>query len=80
MYLFYFPMFCFWNAENTVFDASQYAFFGDNVSEEVELGGLEDKEDYYPPVDYDDEEFLFNEEVTSCLLISVFNLFFACLV
>ncbi|KAH7844402.1 hypothetical protein Vadar_027557 [Vaccinium darrowii] len=49
-------------ASSAVFDASQYAFFGDNVSEEVELGGLEDKEDYYPPVDYDDEEFLFNEE------------------
>lgn len=51
------------------------------MGEEVELGGLEDKEDYFPPVEHDDEEFLFNqEEVTSCLLISVFNLFYACVV
>lgn len=27
------------------FDASQYAFFGNNVVEEVELGGLEDDND-----------------------------------
>ncbi|KAF0932480.1 hypothetical protein E2562_010378 [Oryza meyeriana var. granulata] len=27
---------------DTKFDASQYAFFGNNVGEEVELGGLED--------------------------------------
>jgi hypothetical protein len=29
-------------AGDTRFDASQYAFFGNNVLEEVELGGLED--------------------------------------
>uniref|UniRef100_A0A1D1YKY2 Protein PAT1 1 n=1 Tax=Anthurium amnicola TaxID=1678845 RepID=A0A1D1YKY2_9ARAE len=32
-------------ADNTQFDASQYAFFGKNVLEEVELGGLEDDRD-----------------------------------
>jgi hypothetical protein len=29
-------------AGDTKFDASQYAFFGNNVLEEVELGGLDD--------------------------------------
>lgn len=33
------------NAGSTVFDASQYAFFGNDVVEEVELGGLEAEED-----------------------------------
>jgi DNA topoisomerase 2-associated protein PAT1 len=32
-------------AGDTRFDASQYAFFGNNVLEEVELGGLEDDND-----------------------------------
>ncbi|XP_058208811.1 protein PAT1 homolog isoform X1 [Rhododendron vialii] len=49
-------------ASSAVFDASQYAFFGNNVGEEVELGGLEHEEDYFPPVEHDDEEFLFNQE------------------
>ncbi|XP_021907164.1 uncharacterized protein LOC110821589 isoform X1 [Carica papaya] len=30
---------------NTLFDASQYEFFGQNVVGEVELGGLEDDEE-----------------------------------
>ncbi|CAL4952485.1 unnamed protein product [Urochloa decumbens] len=33
------------SADDTRFDASQYAFFGNNVPEEVELGGLEDDND-----------------------------------
>lgn len=33
------------HADNSRFDASQYAFFGNNVMEEVELGGLEDDND-----------------------------------
>ncbi|CAL4966128.1 unnamed protein product [Urochloa decumbens] len=33
------------SADDTRFDASQYAFFGNNVLEEVELGGLEDGND-----------------------------------
>ena len=31
-------------AGDTKFDASQYAFFGNNVLEEVELGGLDEEE------------------------------------
>ncbi|CDY70094.1 BnaAnng32600D, partial [Brassica napus] len=33
---------------DSVFDASQYAFFGNHVVEEVELGGLDDEEDEFP--------------------------------
>jgi len=33
------------STDDTRFDASQYAFFGNNVLEEVELGGLEDDND-----------------------------------
>lgn len=43
-------------AGGTVFDASQYAFFGNDVVEEVELGGLEDEEDA-APVGFEEEEF-----------------------
>lgn len=43
------------------FDASQYAFFGGDVVEEVELGGLEDEEDL-PPVVFDDEEYQLDRE------------------
>lgn len=50
--------FCF--AGGTVFDASQYAFFGKNVVEEVELGGLEDGDDRLPGVDLNEEEFFYN--------------------
>lgn len=32
------------NAGDEFFDASQYAFFGGNVSEEVELGGLDEED------------------------------------
>ena len=32
-------------ADNALFDASQYEFFGQNVVDEVELGGLEAEED-----------------------------------
>ncbi|KAG4189603.1 hypothetical protein ERO13_A08G232900v2 [Gossypium hirsutum] len=44
-----------------VFDASQYAFFGNDVLEEVELGGLDEEEDL-PAVGLDEEEFLFDGE------------------
>ncbi|CAL0310239.1 unnamed protein product [Lupinus luteus] len=46
--------------EGAVFDASQYAFFGKNAAEEVELGGLE--EDSYLPALESNEEFLLNRE------------------
>ncbi|KAL5207116.1 hypothetical protein ABZP36_031551 [Zizania latifolia] len=35
----------FYSSGDTKFDASQYAFFGNNVMEEVELGGLEEEDD-----------------------------------
>ncbi|GAB4850712.1 hypothetical protein Ancab_030012 [Ancistrocladus abbreviatus] len=48
---------------DALFDASQYAFFGQNVMEEVELGGLEDDEDRPPinPLD-GDEYHLFDKD------------------
>lgn len=58
-------------AGNAVFDASQYAFFGNDVVEEVELGGLEDEEDGLPPPGFDDVEYqLEQEEVASEALVS----------
>lgn len=57
-------------AEGTVFDASQYAFFGKDAVQEVELGGLED--DYcLPTVESNEEEFFFNIEEVNYL---IFNL------
>lgn len=44
-----------------VFDASQYAFFGNEVLEEVELGGLEDEEDI-PAAKFEDDECLLEQE------------------
>ncbi|KAI9116441.1 hypothetical protein K1719_012608 [Acacia pycnantha] len=43
-----------------VFDASQYAFFGKNAVDEVELGGLEDEDKSLLGVDLNEEEFFFN--------------------
>lgn len=58
-------------AGGAVFDASQYAFFGKDVGEEIELGGLEDEEDDLPAAGLDEEEFLFDrEEVEFCLFSS----------
>lgn len=57
---FFFLEFC--DAGDTVFDASQYAFFGKDVVEEVELGGLEDEEDNLSAPTFDEEEFLFDKE------------------
>ncbi|KAI3982374.1 hypothetical protein MKX01_041212 [Papaver californicum] len=42
---------------NTLFDASQYAFFGKDVLEEVELGGLDDEDGEAPLVGFDDAEY-----------------------
>ncbi|KAI6690212.1 hypothetical protein NL676_027040 [Syzygium grande] len=50
------------SAGGTRFDASQYAFFGNDVLEEVELGGLEDEEEDLPPTGLDEEEFLYDKE------------------
>lgn len=46
----------------TVFDASQYAFFGNEVLEEVELGGLEDEEEDIPVAKFEDEEYQLEQE------------------
>ncbi|PSS36207.1 Nuclear factor erythroid 2-related factor 1 like [Actinidia chinensis var. chinensis] len=49
--------------ENALFDASQYAYFGQKAMDEVELGGLEDEEDGSPAVGYGDDEYhLFDKE------------------
>ncbi|KAM6570425.1 hypothetical protein CsatB_018410 [Cannabis sativa] len=45
-----------------VFDASQYAFFGNDVLEEVELGGLDDEEVEMPATGFEEEEFLYGKE------------------
>ncbi|KAF5781397.1 hypothetical protein HanXRQr2_Chr11g0483111 [Helianthus annuus] len=45
-----------------VFDASQYAFFGNEVLEEIELGGLEDDGDLSEAKFEDDEHLLEQEE------------------
>lgn len=50
------------STDDALFDASQYAFFGKDVMEEVELGGLEDEEDDTLPAGIDEEEFLFDKE------------------
>lgn len=53
-------------ADNALFDASQYEFFGQHAMEEVELGGLEnDEDDIQLFGSVDDEYQLFErEEVT----------------
>ncbi|XWS27509.1 hypothetical protein CRYUN_Cryun26dG0120900 [Craigia yunnanensis] len=50
------------STEGAVFDASQYAFFGKDVLEEVELGGLDEEEEDLPAVGLDEEELLFDRE------------------
>lgn len=44
--------FGFWlcDAGSGMFDASQYAFFGKDIKDEVELGGLEDEEVDLPAI------------------------------
>ncbi|PPD73849.1 hypothetical protein GOBAR_DD29227 [Gossypium barbadense] len=54
--------------EGAVFDASQYAFFGNNVLEEVELGGLDDEDEDLPAAGLDEEEFLFDQEEVNILV------------
>ena len=56
-----------------MFDASQYAFFGNDAVEEVELGGLEDEEEdeieYVPAGGVgDDVEQLDRDEVSFLIL------------
>ncbi|GAB2222817.1 hypothetical protein Drorol1_Dr00016945 [Drosera rotundifolia] len=49
------------SSEGAVFDASQYAFFGNDTVEEVELGGLEDEEEDIPAAAFDEEDYQFQE-------------------
>lgn len=44
-------------AGSALFDASQYEFFGQNVVEDLELGGLEDDEAATPVFGTNDEEY-----------------------
>ncbi|XP_063935670.1 protein PAT1 homolog [Daucus carota subsp. sativus] len=60
---------------NSLFDASQYAFFGNDAVEEVELGGLEDEEEdeiEYVPAGgvVDDVEQLDRDELNKAVSIS----------
>lgn len=61
-----------------MFDASQYAFFGNEVVEEVELGGLEDDDvenECLPALEFDNEaNQLDKEEVwfIKCVLLYCF--------
>ncbi|KAK9937551.1 hypothetical protein M0R45_014331 [Rubus argutus] len=55
-----------------VFDASQYAFFGQDSVEEVELGGLEDEEE--AAVGLEEEEFLYNKEEADVSLSDIDDL------
>lgn len=69
------------HAANSLFDASRYEFFGQNVVGEVELGGLEEDEDV-PLFGSTDEEYrLFvREEVGfSSLLCFLHSIFVSCL-
>ncbi|WVZ02146.1 hypothetical protein V8G54_022952 [Vigna mungo] len=47
-----------------VFDASQYVFFGKNAAEEVELGGLEDEDEYKAmlAVEFSEDDLFINKE------------------
>ncbi|KAI7757293.1 hypothetical protein M8C21_022847 [Ambrosia artemisiifolia] len=56
-----------------VFDASQYAFFGNEVLEEIELGGLEEEEDEgddLPAAKLEDDDYLLEREELSGLEVS----------
>ncbi|CAN8233739.1 unnamed protein product [Cochlearia groenlandica] len=48
---------------NSVFDASQYAFFGNDVVEEVELGGLEEEDEIFSFTGLGDDLSFVKEEV-----------------
>ena len=74
---------CFSFLAGAVFDASQYAFFGKDVVEEVELGGLEDEEERLPVAGFDEEEFLLDREEVPLFLcdylfiyLFIFHFFF----
>lgn len=47
---------------DALFDASQYAFFGNQVLEEVELGGLDEEEEDVPLTKFEEEEYSLEQE------------------
>lgn len=53
-----------------MFDASQYAFFGNDVVEEVELGGLEEEDEILSFAGIG-EDFSFDKEEVNLTLISL---------
>lgn len=63
------------NAGDEFFDASQYAFFGGNVSDEVELGGL-DEEDGGEQLEDGEEsnDGLAERDVSSALIFNCIRL------
>jgi len=61
-------------AEGAVFDASQYAFFGKEAVQEVELGGLED-DGCLPIVESNEEEFFFNREEVNYLIFNLLSFY-----
>lgn len=74
-----FDLVFFFYAEGEVFDASQYVFFGKNAAEEVELGGLEDEDEYKAmlAVEFSEDDLFINkEEVLFSLIMFLFNLKF----
>lgn len=65
----------FFYADGEVFDASQYAFFGKNAAEGIELGGLEEEGEYKATlaVEFNEEDlFLNKEEVLFSLILFLF--------
>lgn len=53
-----------------MFDASQYAFFGNDVVEEVELGGLEEEDEILSFNGIGDDLSFVKEEVRSLLVFA----------
>ncbi|KAL1810884.1 hypothetical protein DCAR_0622986 [Daucus carota subsp. sativus] len=55
-------------SDAALFDASQYAFFGQDGAEDVELGGLEDEVNDVPALGFGDDEYhLFDKEEGSVI-------------
>ncbi|KAK1388726.1 Topoisomerase II-associated protein PAT1 [Heracleum sosnowskyi] len=56
------------SSDTALFDASQYAFFGQDGAEDVELGGLEDEVNDVPALGFGDDEYhLFDKEEGSVI-------------
>ncbi|KAK9057118.1 hypothetical protein SSX86_024485 [Deinandra increscens subsp. villosa] len=62
---------------DALFDASQYAFFGNEVLEEVELGGLEDEGDL-PAANFEDNGSLLEQEEVLNMINCSHTLTFMC--